>query len=97
MSFLGTGSGLAIAAMAILQVETLGLGGGKIPSGRIPKLLGANDRTALRNDRSGLLELEALQSQLDAKISQVLEALPNVKGFSGWKGRSLRLLSVAPQ
>eukprot|EP00434_Breviolum_minutum_P037696 symbB.v1.2.033435.t1/scaffold4152.1/size43796/2 len=36
-------------------------------------LAGANDRTALRNDRSGLLELEALQSQLDAKISQVLE------------------------
>ena len=36
-------------------------------------LAGANDRTALRNDRSGLLELEALQSQLDVKISQVLE------------------------
>jgi len=36
-------------------------------------LAGANDRFSLRNDRSGLLELEALQSQLDAKISQVLE------------------------
>ena len=37
-------------------------------------LLVAQDGDGLRGERSGLLELEALQSQLDARISQMVEA-----------------------